>query len=40
MPAADFPAQTENYLSPYESGLLGDLCDDLGISADGTKDDR
>jgi hypothetical protein len=40
MPAAEFPAQTEAYLKPYSSDLLADLCEDLGISADGTKDRR
>jgi len=40
MPAAEFPAQTESYLRPYSSELLADLCDDLRLSADGTKDQR
>jgi hypothetical protein len=40
MPAVDFPAQTEHYLSPYSSELLADLCEDLRVSADGTKDQR
>ncbi|MGA2711325.1 MAG: hypothetical protein ABSF86_23335 [Steroidobacteraceae bacterium] len=40
MPAAEFPAQTESYLAPYPSELLADLCEDLGVSAEGTKNDR
>ena len=40
MPASEFPAQTEEYLKPYSSDLLADLCDDLGLSPDGTKDQR
>lgn len=40
MPGAEFPAQTESYLAPYPSDLLADLCEDLGLSIDGTKDAR
>jgi hypothetical protein len=40
MPAAEFPSQTESYLKPYPSDLLAELCEDLGLSADGTKDQR
>lgn len=40
MPAAEFPSQTESYLKPYSSDHLADLCEDLCLSADGTKDQR
>lgn len=38
MPPSEFPAQTETYLRPCSSGYLADLCDDLGVSNEGTKD--
>jgi hypothetical protein len=40
MPPAEFPEQTESYLAQYTSELLADLCEDLGLPADGTKDER
>lgn len=40
MPAAEFPDQTESYLSDYPSHLLADLCCDLGLPTDGSKDAR
>jgi hypothetical protein len=40
MPATEFPAQTELYLKPYSSEFLADLCEELGISVDGSKDQR
>lgn len=39
MPAKDFPGQTEDYLKPYSANHLADLCEDLGVSDRGTKDE-
>lgn len=38
MPPSEFPAQTETYLRPCSSGNLADLCEDLAVSNEGTKD--
>lgn len=38
MPQAEFPGQTEAYLQPYSVGHLADLCEQLSIPANGTKD--
>jgi hypothetical protein len=38
MPAADFPEQTRAYLALYAVDDLADLCERLGLSADGTRD--
>jgi hypothetical protein len=38
MPERDFPAQSESYLSVYQTAHLADLCRLLGLSADGKKD--
>jgi hypothetical protein len=38
MPEREFPAQSESYLSLYQKAHLGDLCELLGLSADGKKD--
>lgn len=40
MPAEKFPSQTESYLRVLSSDLLGDLCEDLGLSSDGSRDAR
>lgn len=40
MSPIEFPAQTEHYLAPYSSELLADLCEDLGLSTEGTKNSR
>jgi hypothetical protein len=38
MPAAEFPEQTVEYLRPYSSDHLADLCNVLGVSNEGSKD--
>jgi hypothetical protein len=38
MPEAEFPRQTEAYLQPYSVGHLADLCEQLSVPANGTKD--
>ncbi len=40
MPVEMFPAKTEEYLRPFNSDLLADLCDDLGINAEGSREAR
>src|SRR5262249_55669011 len=40
MPVEDFPTQTANYLQPLTSGHLADLCQELGLNADGSRDAR
>jgi len=40
MPAEEFPRQTEHYLQPYDSQYLGELCEALNLSTDGSKEAR
>lgn len=37
MPESEFPAQTENYLVPYQTDHLRDLCEHLGLPDEGSK---
>jgi hypothetical protein len=38
MPADKFPEQTRQYLARYSSEHLAEICEELGLSNDGTKD--
>lgn len=40
MPGQDFPTQTMKYLADFPSGHLGDICEALGLSQEGSKDER
>ena len=40
MPAREFPTQTMKYLGDFSSDHLGDICENLGLSVDGSKDER
>jgi hypothetical protein len=40
MAATDFPKQTRYYIEPYTSEHLADLCMALGLSDDGSREDR
>jgi hypothetical protein len=37
MPAKDFPRQTDDYLRTCPANLFADLCEELGLSDEGTK---
>ncbi|SRR6266550_1827070 len=38
MPAEDFPRQTVSYLRSFSTDVLAEICEELGLSSDGTKD--